>query len=49
MVHETLSQKYPTQNRSGVVAQVVENLLSKCKKSSNPNSTKKRSALPIFM
>jgi hypothetical protein len=29
VVRETLSQKYPTQNRAGEVAQVVEYLFSK--------------------
>jgi hypothetical protein len=29
MVHETLSQKYPIQNRTGEVAQVIKHLSSK--------------------
>jgi hypothetical protein len=32
IVQETLFQKYPTQNRTGGVAQVVEHLPSKCEK-----------------
>jgi hypothetical protein len=42
IVLESLFQKYPTQNRAGRVAQVVEYLPSKCKAlSSNPSITKK--------
>jgi hypothetical protein len=42
-VLETLSQKYPTQNRAGRVVQVVESLPSKCEVlSSNPSTIKKK-------
>jgi hypothetical protein len=41
MVHETLSQKYPTQNRTGGVSQVVE-LPSKHEALSSSLSTTKK-------
>jgi hypothetical protein len=42
IVLEILSQKYPTQKRTGRVTQVAEGLPNKCKfLSSNPNTTKK--------
>jgi hypothetical protein len=40
IVHKTLSQKYPTQNRAGRVAQVVEHLPSK--PGSNPSTAPKK-------
>jgi hypothetical protein len=40
IVRETLSQKYPTQNRAGRVAQVVEHLPSK--PGSNPSTAPKK-------
>jgi hypothetical protein len=43
MVHETLSQEYPTQKRAGGVVQVVEYLRSKGEAlNSNPSATKKK-------
>jgi hypothetical protein len=42
IVLETISQKYPTQNRAGGVTQVVEHLPHKCEAlSSNPSTAKK--------
>jgi hypothetical protein len=42
IVHETLPQKYKTQNRAGQVVQIIEHLSSKCENlSSNPSNTKK--------
>jgi hypothetical protein len=44
IVCETLSQKYPTQNRAGGV---VECLSSKCEAlSSNPSTAKKKKKMP---
>jgi hypothetical protein len=40
-VWETLSQKYPTQNRAGGMAQVVKHLPS-LGQSSSPSTTKKK-------
>jgi hypothetical protein len=43
MVCETLTQKYPTQNRASRVARVVEHLPAKCETlSSNPSASKKK-------
>jgi hypothetical protein len=43
MVYESLSQKYSTQNRTGVVAQMIAHLPGKREAlSSNPSTTKKR-------
>jgi hypothetical protein len=42
IVLKTLSQKYPTQNRTGGVAQVVERLPSKCEALSSKCSTIKK-------
>jgi hypothetical protein len=43
IVHETISQKNPTQKRAGGVTQVVEHLPSKHKAlSSNPSIAKKK-------
>jgi hypothetical protein len=39
---ETLSQKYPTQERAGGVAQVIEYLSSKCEALSSNSSTAKK-------
>jgi hypothetical protein len=44
IVHETLSQKHPTQKRASRVAQGVERLPSKYENlNSNPSTTKKKS------
>jgi hypothetical protein len=46
IVHETLSQKYPTQRRAGRVIQVIERLSSKCDVlNSNPSAAKSKTKL----
>jgi hypothetical protein len=46
---ETLSEKYPIQNRAGRVAQVIELLPSKCEAMSSSLSTDKKKLLRINM
>jgi hypothetical protein len=48
IVCKTLSEKYPTQNRTSRVAQVAEHLPSKPEAlSSNPSTTKKKKLIVI--
>jgi superfamily II helicase len=44
---ETLSRKYPIQNKAGGVAQVVECLLSKHEALSSNSSTEKRKKISV--
>jgi hypothetical protein len=47
IVQETLSQKYPTQNRAGRVVQVVEHLLNMGEDMSSDSSTTKKEKVKL--